>query len=451
MNVRAGFVGFGEVNTPREFIEDRCAAVRAELEKRGVEIVDGGIVSDDPDGIQSACAVEALRRGTFDALVVCVAGWIPSWAVFRTIEPFRHLPMLLWGLSGWKRGEVFVTTADQAGTTALRAPMAAMGYNFKYLVNFKDGAPRCAEAADYLRAASASAAMRNSLGGMAGYRDMRLYGTCYNATLLKGALGFEIEHFDLLEIQRIETEIPESEISVAAEKIRSEWTFIKEPRPGTVENSVRLALAFRRKIAERGYGAFSFCDVDGVKKLLEFAPAGALTLLHELSDVVSVPENDSYGLATLLFMKFLTGATPGYLEFYEFTERTALMGVPDYVPGSMVEGGITVMPNAFGAFGEGLLNVSKLRTGVVTLTRLAEIDGRLVVHSVRGTAKTPPRWEEAGWAPPAPRLPSLEVELDVGSEAFLQRVQGQHYVVSYGDRIGLVRDYCAVNGIDWIG
>ena len=43
--------------------------------------------------------------------------------------------------------------------------MAAMGYNFKYLVNFKDSAPRIAEAADFLRAASAAAAIALSDGG----------------------------------------------------------------------------------------------------------------------------------------------------------------------------------------------------------------------------------------------------------------------------------------------
>ena len=46
------------------------------------------------------------------------------------------------------------------------------------------------------------------------------------------------------------------------------------------------------------------------------------------------------------------------------------MGVPDYVPAEIVEGRVTVMPNAFGDFGEGLLNVSKLKTGKVTLCRL---------------------------------------------------------------------------------
>lgn len=445
--VRAGFVGFGEVNTPREFIDGRCRTAMDELRKRGVELLATSPVSDDPHGEQAQRAVEELSEGDFDALVVCIAGWIPSWAVFKVIEPFKHKPMLLWGLSGWRANGHFVTTADQAGSTALRGPMKEMGYNFKYLVNFKDDDPRYDEAAAFLRAASATTMMHKTLIGMSGYRDMRLFGTLYDGNLLKRTIGAEIEHFDLLEIEELIKEIPEDEIEAAADKIKSDWNFIRAPQSGTVENSVRLALAFIRKIQDRNYDAFSFCDVDGVKKLLKFAPAGALTLVHDLMDIPTVPENDSYGTVTELIMKYLTGKTPAYMEFYEFTRESALMGVPDYVPASAVDGKITVMPNAFGSFGEGLLNVSKVKTGVVTIVRLAQVNGELILHAAKGEAKTPERWEEAGWAPPAPQLPSIEVFFGKSSEEFLQNVMGQHYIVTYGDNLELIRNYALINGI----
>ena len=448
--VRAGFVGFGEVNTPREFIVNRCKTAAAELRKRGVELVETAPVSDDPAGENAARAVRELSAGNFDALVLCVAGWIPSWAVVKVAEAFRHKPVLLWGLSGWRDGGRFVTTADQAGTTALRAPLTEMGFNFKYLVNFKDSAPRYDEAVRYLRAASAAAAMRNALFGMSGYRDMRLYGTLYDGVLLKKQLGVEIEHFDLLEIAELEKSVAPAEIAAAAEQLRGRWKFVREPQAGTVENSVKLALAFKKKIEERRYAAFSFCDVDGVKKLLKFAPAGAMTLLHDLLEIPSVPENDCYGGVTEIAVHNLTGKVPAYLEFYEFTENSALMGVPDYVPASVTDGGVVVMPNAFGSFGEGLLNVSKLRTGEVTLARIAGAGGKLALHAAHGTARTPETWEEAGWAPPAPQLPSLEVALDRGSEAFLAHVMGQHYIVSCGNLRPLLRDFCAVTGMEYI-
>ena len=445
--IRAGFVGFGEVNTPREFIDNRCQSAMEELQKRGVEIFATAPVSDDPAGEQAARAVKELSQYDFDALVICIAGWIPTWAVIKVIEPFKHKPMVLWGLSGWRENGHFVTTADQAGTTALRAPMQEMGYNFKYIVNKKDAAPRYDEVVSYLTAASADRAMHSAFIGMSGYRDMRLFGTLYDGNLLKRTVGAEIEHFDLLEIQELADTVTEAEIAAGAEHIRKNWKFIRDPQPGTVENSVKLALAFQKKILDRKYDAFSFCDVDGVKKLLKFAPAGSLTLLHDLMDIATVPENDSYGAVTELLMKYLTGVTPAYMEFYEFTEKSAFMGVPDYVPASVTDGGITVMPNAFGSFGEGLLNVSKVKTGPVTLVRLAQVDGELVLHVVRAEAKTPETWEEAGWAPPAPQLPSLEVFFENDSESFIQNVMSQHYIVTYGDNTEVIENYARITGI----
>ena len=444
---KIAFIGFGEVNTPPEFIHQRCAEAAEELRKRGLDVFEAPVVNDDPAGALSDAALASLQGREFDALVVCVAGWIPTWAVIRTIEPFKHKPMLLFGLSGWRENGHFVTTADQAGTTALRLPMSEMGFNFKYLVNYKDQLPRWDEAVQYLKAASARQSLRNAVIGMCGYRDMRLYGTLYDGCALKSVIGPEVEHFDLLELKELEEKLDDSEIADKSEHVRKNWVFTREPQPGTIEASVRLALAMRDKIQERGYQGFSFCDVDGVKKLLKFAPAGALTLLHDLMEIPTVPENDSYGAVTQLIMQRLTGVVPAYMEFYEFLKSAALMGVPDYVPGSVCDGPVTVMPNAFGSFGEGLLNVSKVRTGEVTLTRLAKLKDGFAMHVVLANAVTPETWEEAGWAPPAPQLPSLEMRLHGPSEWFLENVMGQHYIVSYGNHLELVKEYCRICGI----
>lgn len=444
----AGFVGFGEVNTPREFIDNRCAAAARLLETQGLELVTTAPVSDDPAGAHAARAVRELQAGgEFDLLIVCVAGWIPSWAVISVIEPFKHKPIVLWGLTGWQDGDRFVTTADQAGTTALRKPLADMGYTFKYVVTYRGQAPQLEAILSYARAARAAAQLKTARIGMAGYRDMRLYGTLYDGISLKSQIGPEIEHFELLELVQLIGKVDRHEIARLAQQVRQRWKFVKEPKPGTVEKSVELYLAISGKIKERDYQGFSFNDVDGIKKLLGFAPAGALTLLHDEMAICSVPENDSLGAVTQLIVRALTGQVAAYLEFYEFLENGALMGVPDYVPAEIVAGPVTVMPNAFGNFGEGLLNVSKLKTGLVTLARLGYANGQYCLHMTTAQARAPRQWEEAGWAPPAPQLPSLELIFDYPVEEFVQKVMCQHYIISYGDNRALLKDICAILNI----
>ena len=124
------------------------------------------------------------------------------------------------------------------------------------------------------------------------------------------------------------------------------------------------------------------------------------------------------------------------------------MGVPDYVPSEIVDGPTRVTPTSFGGLAGGLLNVSRLKTGLVTLCRLAGDAAGYTLHLVTGNAITPRAWEEAGWTPPAPQLPGLEIVLDGDMEEFAQNVMGQHYILSYGDNVLQFRELCRLADID---
>ncbi|RIH62824.1 hypothetical protein D1164_22965, partial [Mariniphaga sediminis] len=136
-----------------------------------------------------------------------------------------------------------------------------------------------------------------------------------------------------------------------------------------------------------------------------------------------------------------------YLEFYEFFENSVLMGVPDYVPAEVVEGKIKVKPAAFGNIGGGLLNISTMKTGRLTLARLSNTGNRYSMHICTGEGKLK-AWEEAGWDYPAPQLPSLDIHLDVPVDDFAQKISGQHYIIAYGDHTGPLKDYCYLKNIE---
>jgi L-fucose isomerase-like protein len=191
-------------------------------------------------------------------------------------------------------------------------------------------------------------------------------------------------------------------------------------------------------------------DVDGMKKLLNFPPAMVFMLLSEDPGVCTIPENDSLGAVTQVVVRHLTGQIGAYLEFYEFMEDRLLAGVPDFVPTEVVDGEIKVLPSKFGLLGEGLLNVSKVKTGEVTLCRLTSSGNRYALHMVTGRAVEPRRWEEAGWAQPAPQLPGLEVILDTPVEDFAQKVLSQHYILAYGNQTEPLRDLCRLTGIQML-
>ncbi len=442
-------VGFGEVNTPREVIIRKCEAAEKSLIERGLELVSIYPVTDDYAEKDINTALSTLRDEDFDALIICIAGWIPTHAVVKVTEQFKHLPMVLWGLCGWREDDRIVTTADQAGTTAIRKTFSDLGYKFKYVYDIIGLPSRVDKVVSFLTAASAARKLRSAKVGMAGYRDMNLYGTLYDGASLKKIVGPEIETFEMLELKQRYDGITEAEKQAVIDSEMSRWHFLKPAKEESKLLAAGYYLAVKQLIDERGYEAISLKDVDGMKKLLGFPPAPVFMLLSDVSNVCTVPENDSLGNVTQLMVKYLTGQCGAYLEFYEFFENSVLAGVPDYIPAEVTDGETTVMPAAFGELSEGILNVSRVKTGTVTMCRLTYIDGKYCMHLIKGEGKRAPKWEECGWTQPAPQLPGLEIFID-DVEAFADNVMCQHYLISYGDNREKITDLCKILGIDII-
>ncbi len=446
---KAAFVGFGEVNTPKELIVNKCANALKALEAEGIETVSVYPVTDDYEEKDIKMAIDALKGQEFDFLVVCIAGWIPTHAVVKVTEHFRDKPMVLWGLCGWIEEGRIVTTADQAGTTAIRKTFYDLGYTFKYIYDII-GLPTNSKAvANYGIAAAAANKLRHARIGMAGYRDMNLYGTQADGPSLKRVVGPEIETFEMLEMEQRYKEITEEAKQEVIDKLMSKWKFLKPAKQESMLMAAGYYLAVKAICDERGYEAISLKDVDGMKKLLGFPPAPIFMLLADAENLCTVPENDALGNVTQLMVRYATGQAAAYLEFYEFFQNSVLAGVPDYVPAAIVDGDVTVMPAAFGELSEGILNVSKVKTGELTMCRLTWDGGDYYMHMVKGVGKTPNKWEEAGWTQPAPQLPGLEIELD-DVRRFADNVMCQHYIISYGDNTEVIENLCDILGIEII-
>ena len=448
---KIGFACFGEVNTPIERLTLKHDEALKALKDKGWDIVDGGLVIDDPEYKTADAAIKILKAEEFESLIVCVAGWIPTHAVIRVTDNFRHIPMLLWGLCGWRENGRIVTTAEQAGTTALRPAFQALHYNFKYIYNVIDKPWPMDKIEAFISAAHARQSLRTARVGTMGYRDMLLYGTQFEGNSMRGKIGVEVEPFEMLEmVQNIE-KLCRKDIDEGIDFVKTNWKFKKECDDSVIEKGVTYALAVAMKIKERGYEAISLIDVDGMKKLLGFPPAMVFMLLEHYCGVLTVPENDVMGAVTQLIMKYITGQTVPYLEYYEFFEKSMLIGVPDFIPQAATDGDVTVLPAAFGLLSSSLLNVSKVKTGYVTCVRLVYLDGKYKLHMYTGEAKTPPAWNEFGWDDPAPQLPSLEVFPDNCTvEQFAQNVSSQHVIVAFGNYSEAVKDFCKMMDIELI-
>jgi L-fucose isomerase-like protein len=439
--LKTAFVGFGEINSPQQLIKDKCETARKEIESLGIPLLTTGHVTDDQEGVDVKRAIADLKKEEFNALVICVAGWIPSHAVIAITEEFKEKPMILWGLAGDMEDGRVVTAAPQAGTTSLRKVFEDFGYKFRYVYNIIGKPSPLDKIGSFIRAANAVTAIRKTKVGMMGYRDMKLYNTLYEGLSLKSKIGVEIDFFEMLEMQQRSNNINRTEVECLLAKIKTDWDFEKEVDEEFLKKGITYYLAIKSIAEEKGFDAISLKDVDGMKKILDFPPAMIFMLLSGEMNLCTIPENDAMGAVTQLVVKQLTGQSAAYLEFYEFFENSVLLGVPDFVPAEVVHGKVKVTAATFGGIPGGLLNISTLKTGKLTMARLSNTGSEYTMHVCTGEGKLK-AWEEAGWDRPAPQLPSLNIFLDVPVEEFTQRISGQHYIIAYGDHTETLKDFC---------
>jgi L-fucose isomerase-like protein len=443
---KAAFVGFGEINSPKELIERKCFSALEEIKSLGIHTITTLPVTDDSEGRDVKRAIEDLKREDFDVLIVCIAGWIPSHAVISITNEFKFKPMILWGLAGDIENGRIVTAAPQAGTTALRKVFEDLGYKFKYIYNIIGKPSPLDKIRNFVLAASASKSLQNTRIGMLGFRDMNLYNTLYEGLSLKSRIGTEVCFFEFLEMVQLAENIHREEMTIVMEKIMKEWDFEKPVSAEFLEKGIIYYLAIKKIAEQKGFDAISIKDVDGMKKILNFPPALIFMLLSDEMKLCAIPENDTMGAVTQLIVKHITGQCAAYLEFYEFFEKSILMGVPDFVPAEVVNGKVKVIPATFGNISGGLLNISTLKTGIITLARLLNRGDQYSMHICTGQGKLK-LWEEAGWSHPAPQLPSLEIFTDIPVEDFAQEISGQHYIIAYGNHSDALHDFCYLKDI----
>lgn len=442
--IRAGFVGFGSDEYPREVIERRSLEARKAVKEKGIDLV---YVTPVTNFEEVARAKKELSNKNFDFLIVCVVSWIASPIIIAVIRDFFYKPILLWGLGGHTQEGRLIASGTQAGTCALREPLEAMGAKFKFIYDWPDSPMNIGKVENFGKVTRAVRELSRSKIGMMGYADEGLYTTMFDGLSLRGRIGVEVEVFDMLEVVQRMEKIDQIEISNLVDKIRKKWMFEGSVEDKALEKTARIYLALKEKIKERNYQAISLKCAEGMKKYMDFPPCMILSMLAD--EVPAICEDDALGAVTQLMIKYLTGQSSPYMEVYEFMEDRILIGVCGFCPFSVVDGPIRVASyGGRGGLSAGMMNTSKVKTGQVTLARLSSRGDKYRMHIVTGEGMAPTKWEELGWEPPAPNFPSLEVRLDCLVDEFAQKILSQHYLLAYGNHRENIEDLCKIFGIE---
>lgn len=446
--LRTAFVSFmapAYTQDTVEVLKKIVGHAREALSSIGVQIaLEAGPVINlsDVDG-----AISKTKRGEFDFVTALIPSWAEPPMIVNTLMPFLDRPVLLWALSSIKEGDVLIAPAGAAGMSAVMHPLKVMGAKLKVVSGNPESNGVRREILSFARAASAMNHLAHSRIGIFGYADMGSYTAGFDQTSLRSKIGVEVEDYEIHRLLLKADEVKDEEADNLISEQFKGWSMDKQVAKEDLRKAVKAYLALKMIIDERRFNAVSMKCVYGLPIYYGITPCIPLALAG--AEIPVVCESDVLGLVTELVMDFVSGQRSAYLEFYDILDDRILMGVCGMIPQSALEETPRLYKYAWGKL-TGLMLVGPMKTGKITLARLASAGDRYRMHATVAEAVKPRIWHEIGWQLEAPVYPSLEIILGDRTNKFTENILAQHYHLVYGDYSDELAELCRLLGIEGI-
>jgi len=389
-------------------------------------------------------AVSRMGLGDIDFVTALIPSWAEPPMIINTLMPFLCRPILLWALPSFREGDALIAPAGAAGMAAVMHPLKVMGAKLKVVYGGPESDRVRGEITSFARAASAICKLSHSRIGIFGYADMGSYTAAFDQTSLRSKLGVEVEDYEVHRLLSRADEVSDEEVNALVSKQFREWKVDENVAKEDLRKAIRIYSALEKIVDERKFNAVSMKCVYGLPIYYGITPCVPLALIGARIPVVC--ESDTLGLVTELAMDYVSGQRSVYLELYDIFDDRILMGVCGMMPQASLDEVPRLYKYAWGKL-TGLMLIGPMRTGKVTLARLASAGDRYTMHITVGEAMKPRTWHEIGWQLEAPLYPSLEIALpDTGK--FAENILAQHYHIVYGDFTEELLVLCKLLGID---
>jgi len=446
MKTRTSLIGFFAYAYPENVMKTKIEETVKALESKGVDVnYIGYVIDHDENSIDQAKKKLEETCGNSSSIILVISGWTESPPIFRVIADFLHLPILLWCLSGYHTHAGLISPAAAAGASGLNLPLKIFGAKHVSIYENVGEELNINEAYSFVKFADSLQKFRSMRIASIGYADMNLYSLMYDGVIIKKYTGIHVDNIDFIDIKFLMDKIKNDDKEKFIEDFKKEVCFVTPPTQSDLEMLARTCLAINQTIEEKDYKAITLKCVLGMSKLFNYSPCMIKSVIG--NKVETICECDIYGLLAQVIIKELTNTKSIFLEFYEFYKNSVLMGACGFAPFCLCdEEQVKVQGHDWGDAG-GLMNVSKLKTGKVTLVKLYVVNGQMHMHLLTGNARTPEKWQEDGWEGKGPIMPSLDIEIDGDMEDFQDNLAGQHYIIAYGDITKIMKRYCKFTGI----
>lgn len=379
-------------------------------------------------------------------IIIILSGWAQSPPILRVINNCKNIPIYVLGLAGYYTEKGLIAPSAAAGSSLLKYSLNNLEYKFHVDVQKIGEEINIDKLSDFICAASAFKNLKDTKIASVGYACSNLPPFMYDGNLIKKVTGIEVENIDLIEISEKIKTLEKSEINEYKARFVNEFEFSGNIPESEINTQAEFFIAIEKLVDENHYKAITMKCGSGTGKYFKFTPCMVLSSIGSKIDAIC--ECDVYNLVLQVALSEMSAGKSMFLEFFEFYKESILMASCGFAPYSICKIPKKAMAHNWGGDG-GIMNISDLNEGMVTVSTLFSNEGRLNIHMIKGTGQNPELFQEEGWAGrKGPKIPSLEIKLGGANDYFIENIKGPHYMVTYGDVTQKLRFFAQISGIN---
>ena len=415
------------------------------------EIISAGLVTTEE---AAASAASKFKEGDVDVLVACCFMWSEDQPLFKILDVFDDVPLLLWC---WTPGTTLPKTLSAVDLIKWSGPVGAQqtsgalrrsGREFKFVLGSHTERETLREVDSFARAAAVAKSLKHLKIGLLPYRYVVMTNTWTDEFSLMSELGIDVIHISVAELASSSATVKNEEVKAYIRDLKG-MQISGDVRSEGLRHAVRVSLGLAKIVEKLNLSAISVSDAnDELHAVLKCRPCLYLPSVFERGVVVS-SEGDLMGTVAQLFLTRLSGEPTIFTEIFTYDEskNEILVGHAGMADIRLAESrsAVTVTKDyEYPKETAGVWMSFSIKPGPVTLLSIANTKNAFHLVVAKGQALRA-KGKLQGY-------PCGLIRLDTPLRSFFQRSTGvgttQHWAVAPGDHVKAISNLARVLGVD---
>jgi len=362
--------------------------VKSNIEKFGVEVVDGGMV-DNP--VKAREAADLFRTSDIEILFLYVSTYALSSTILPVVQKAK-VPVVILNLQPvaaldytafnnlkdrGKMTGVWLEHCQACSVPEFASVLNRSGIGYEIVTGYLQQKEVWSDIESWLEAARVAAALRVNRLGILGHYYGGMLDVYTDVTKQSAIFGTHVEILEMCELKKYRDEVTETEIKSKIDEFHTAFEVVAECEAYEIERAAKTSVALDKLVKNRNLGSMAYYyegdSGNDYENIVTSIIAGNTLLTGK-----NIPIAGECEVKNAQAMKIMAefGAGGSFSEFYlmDFTDDVVMLGHDGPAHFAIAEGRVKLVPLPIfhGKPGKGLSIQMTVKHGDVTLLSVVE-------------------------------------------------------------------------------